>query len=179
MSHLVSLAAAVVVLAGASWVLWLRRSLVSVEIHGESMAPVFTTGDQVLVRRRGLECLRAGDVVVFEAPDVPGEWFHAASRGEIAGRLWVIKRVAALPGDPVPADFAEAPQSPRGREASSRVDPGVPVPPGSMLVLGDNSAHSTDSRVWGYIPAERVLGVMRRRMGPRQGVGAEAAQHPG
>jgi len=30
------------------------------------------------------------------------------------------------------------------------------------VVLGDNTANSLDSRTFGYIPAERLLGVMLR-----------------
>src|SRR5690606_32997626 len=63
---------AAVVLAAAAAVLGLRRTLVVVEVFGQSMAPTLRQGDRVLVRRRGLERLRCGDVVVFAPPYLPG-----------------------------------------------------------------------------------------------------------
>ena len=34
----------------------------------------------------------------------------------------------------------------------------VTVPEGRYLVLGDNSSNSADSRIWGFVPAENVIG---------------------
>ncbi|MDD5347838.1 MAG: signal peptidase I, partial [Candidatus Omnitrophica bacterium] len=34
----------------------------------------------------------------------------------------------------------------------------VPVPADSYFVLGDNSGSSQDSRYWGFVPKENVLG---------------------
>lgn len=34
----------------------------------------------------------------------------------------------------------------------------IKVPAGSFFVLGDNSAHSSDSRNWGFVPARNMVG---------------------
>ena len=34
----------------------------------------------------------------------------------------------------------------------------VIVPPGDVLCLGDNRNHSLDGHIWGFLPAENVIG---------------------
>jgi signal peptidase I len=34
----------------------------------------------------------------------------------------------------------------------------VTVPPGCVLVLGDNRNHSLDGHIWGFLPQENVIG---------------------
>ncbi|MER7005611.1 hypothetical protein ABT297_21555 [Dactylosporangium sp. NPDC000555] len=73
----------------------------------------------------------------------------------------LVKRIAALPGDPVPPSVLPA--------VGGR--PGDVVPPGKLVVIGDGIA-SADSRRpggharprhWGYATLDRVLGVMTLR----------------
>ncbi|MEW9555139.1 S26 family signal peptidase [Nonomuraea sp. NPDC050783] len=124
-----------------------RRGLVVVRVSGVSMSPAYRPGDRVLVRRTG--AVRRGQVVVFESTR-PSGW----GTGPPAPP-WAIKRVTALPGDPVPTDVAEA--------VAAR--PGECVPEGALVVVGDGTS-SADSRVYGYLPADRVLGVVVRRLSP-------------
>ncbi|MFG1701369.1 S26 family signal peptidase [Nonomuraea sp. NPDC049309] len=122
-----------------------RRGLVVVQVSGVSMAPTFLPGDRVLVRRTS--AVRRGQVIVFESTR-PGGWGTGPP-----GPPWAIKRVTALPGDPVPDDVAKA----------AKAEPGEPVPEGALVVVGDGPS-SADSRVYGYLPADRVLGVVVRRL---------------
>jgi signal peptidase I len=75
----------------------------------------------------------------------------------------MIKRVAALPGEPCP-------DPPPLGAIPSKLSPeaGQPVPAGRLVVIGDNHDSSYDSRVFGYYPADRVLGVMIRLMSASQ-----------
>ena len=34
----------------------------------------------------------------------------------------------------------------------------VTVPPGTVLVLGDNRNHSLDGHIWGFLPTKNVIG---------------------
>ena len=34
----------------------------------------------------------------------------------------------------------------------------VTVPPGTVLVLGDNRNHSLDGHIWGFLPTQNVIG---------------------
>ncbi|KAB8190982.1 S26 family signal peptidase [Nonomuraea phyllanthi] len=142
-------ALALVVLAGAG-LAGLRRALTVVDVEGRSMEPALHAGDRVLVRRRPLERVRTGDIVVVEQHGLgrPGARLRA---GSPRGR-WVIKRVAGLPGDPVPEAVAGA----------VGAAPGSRVPRGRFVALGDNPPLSFDSRACGYYAGDRVLGVVLR-----------------
>ncbi|MEN3540862.1 S26 family signal peptidase [Microbispora sp. ZYX-F-249] len=125
-----------------------RRTLHVVEVHGESMEPALRSGDRVLVRRlRPGRRVRRGDVVVITRVG-PGEGFTLDG-----GTNLVIKRAAAVAGDPVSPEF-------EGSEEAR-------VPPGRLLVLGDNPSRSTDSRQWGLLPESRIAGVVIRRLHTR------------
>jgi signal peptidase I len=129
----------------------LRRTLVAVRVVGISMEPTLREGERVLVRRATAAGVRRGQLVVFAQPRLlPG-------RPSPDHPPWLIKRVVALPGDPAPRAFL--PGSETGAESV--------VPPGKLVVLGDNRDHSYDSRRIGYIDGNSLLGVALRRMTPR------------
>jgi signal peptidase I len=110
---------AALVVAGS----FVRHHFLLVRVAGASMEPTLHNGDRVLVHRIRPDRLRPGQVVV------------------LASAPWIVKRVAAVPGDPVPSH------------------PDHRVPPGSLFLLGDNHARSLDSRKLGYYPAATLLGV--------------------
>lgn len=142
------------VAAGA--VLLLRRRFAVVTVVGPSMWPAFTAGDRVLVHRARLAKLRRGQVVVVEHPSLAGRRQPRMSR-HVSGAAWMIKRVAALPGDPALSDHLPADVV----KASAR------VPPGKLVVLGDNAAISHDSRQLGYFASDQLLGIVLRSMNSR------------
>jgi len=116
-----------------------RQRLVLVLVCGNSMAPTLRDGDLLLVRRTLGRSLRRGEVVVFANP---------RADGDLAWPQWLVKRVTALAGDEVPTDDHG----------------GVRVPEGCYYVRGDN-ADSLDSRHFGYVRSEAVLGVPLRPNG--------------
>jgi signal peptidase I len=124
----------------------LRRAFTVVVVAGHSMNPTYRDGDRLLVScrarrgRRGRRALR-GKVVVFRTPE------QITARDQ----RWLVKRVVAVPGDPVPADV----QAATGGETV--------VPPGRFVVLGDNP-RSVDSRRFGYVAFDELLGVAARRL---------------
>ncbi|SPT51749.1 S26 family signal peptidase [Actinomadura madurae] len=152
------LAAAAALAGTAALIAWLRRRYVVIDVDGQSMRPTLDAGDRVLVRRRSLRHVRAGDIVVVENTARQGTDRRpsAAAHGRrgASGHAWVIKRAAAVPGDPVPASLAARVSAPAG----------TPVPDGRMLILGDNTTASFDSRHYGYLPGTGVLGVVIRRL---------------
>lgn len=141
------------VAAGA--VLLLRRRFAVVTVVGPSMRPAFTAGDRVLVHRARLAKLHRGQVVVVEHPSLAGRRRPRTSR-RVSDAGWMIKRVAALPGDPALSDHLPADVA----KGSAR------VPPGKLVVLGDNAAVSHDSRQLGYFASDQILGIVVRPMSP-------------
>ncbi|TXS52288.1 S26 family signal peptidase [Streptomyces sp. t39] len=131
-----------------------RRVLLVVTVHGASMYPALAPGDRILVLRgAAARRPRGGHVVVLRSDRIPG-----AGPGGL-----LVKRVAARPGDPLPP----------GTGAGF-------VPDGHLAVLGDNPEVSTDSRVWGPVPAASVAGVMVGRIlraGPRHPAPPRAPHH--
>jgi signal peptidase I len=130
----------------------LRRRLVSVTVLGHSMLPAYRPGDRVLVRRGKVP--ERGGVVVVEQPsterrawDLPPAGL-GSTRQPVTERQWLVKRVAATAGD------------------TWSTEAGVihGVPPGHLLLLGDNAAVSFDSRQMGPFPVDRVLGAVWRRL---------------
>ncbi|MFI7125154.1 S26 family signal peptidase [Nonomuraea sp. NPDC050153] len=131
-----------------------RRRFVIVRISGTSMLPTYRTGDRVLVRRTTGAGVGRGQVVVLQTALPGGKWRTEPLPAPGAAR-WFIKRAVAVPGDPVPAQVM----------ARVGASPGDTVPAGRLVVLGDGPV-SEDSRVWGYVPFDRVLGVVVRGLAP-------------
>jgi signal peptidase I len=115
----------------------LRRWII-VQVRGVSMLPTLRDGQRLLARRlRSGQPLERGDLVVFRRRATP-------DRGEPPV---LIKRVAAVAGDPVPRWFADM----RGF-----------VPADHVVVHGDNP-RSMDSRQLGYIARAQILATISQR----------------
>jgi signal peptidase I len=119
-----------------------RGRLLVVSVRGISMEPTLRDGDRVLVRRKSIASVRRGDIVVVAGRDLFG-------RDE-----YTVKRVMALPGEIVPADFI----------STGRIEPGAMVPDSGVVLVGDNSDQSYDSRQVGFYPASGVVGAVIRKV---------------
>lgn len=134
-------------------------------IPNKGMAPTLLPGDHVMMER--LTMLRRqpsrGDIIVFTTEGIrslPQDQFYA-------------KRIAAVPGEHVrisdgrlfvnDADVTITTIMPQPEyklpdlfEVPMNTD--LTVPPGKYYVLGDNGTNSLDSRSYGPVPAENILG---------------------
>jgi signal peptidase I len=115
----------------------LRRRLLVITVEGVSMEPTYHAGDRLLVRRASLPAVRRGTVVVFAAP----------AGAPPTDPPLMVKRAVAIPGDPVPL----------GVPVPDRL-----VPAGHLVVVGDNAAHSADSRTNGFLQAADIVGIVIR-----------------
>jgi signal peptidase I len=136
----------VVVATIATAVVLLRRRLVVVHVTGESMEPALREGQRVLVRRAGVDAVKRGDLVVFALASV---------RLELLGDPpWMVKRAVALAGDPIPHESL-----PPSLDVER-----THVPEGRLVVRGDNTTRSFDSRQAGFIDGSALLGVVIRTL---------------
>ena len=139
-------------------------------IPSASMVPTLQVGDRILVNKQAsdLSELSRGDIVVFEKPET------------LASDLdHLVKRMIGLPGDTV-----------EGRDGQVWIDgeplaePWLPdgvvtdafgpvvVPDGEVFFMGDNRTQSQDSRVFGTVSADNIVGRVFFRIWPLDRVGS-------
>jgi signal peptidase I len=159
-------------------------------IPSGSMIPQLNVGDRVVVSKVAyhLHDPRRGDIIVFDAPPgAPGS--QGKSKGSGAGRVArevfeaigvlqpsteeYIKRIIGLPGETVEGKNGHVyvngqelvePYLPSGDVTNDF--PPVVVPKGDLWVMGDNRTNSSDSRVFGPIRRNTVVGRAILRVWP-------------
>jgi len=147
-------------------------------IPSESMVPTLEIGQRVLVDRVSFKFGEPdrGDIVVFKPPEgqpstcgVRRADDQPCPRGT-TGRSDTnfIKRVVAVPGDRVKImEGAVYINGERQREPYARLDPEcgtcnltreITIPEDHYYMMGDNRGESADSREWGPVPKDWIIG---------------------
>ncbi len=134
-------------------------------IPSESMTPTLEVGDRVLVNKVSYDFgdITHADVIVFARPP-------RAPASEVDE---FIKRVIGLPGDTLQGIDGIVhrngePLDEQYIHAGSRSNnlPLTIVPPGHVFVMGDNRNNSTDSRIFGSVEQELIVGKAFLRVWP-------------
>ena len=134
------------------------------QVNGKSMYPYFDNGEYVMTDKisYNLGKPQRGDVVVFHAP--PQAHCPTGTGCDF------IKRIIGLPGDSVEIRdsmvFINGTQLEEDYLPSSVMTyPGqfasngaITVPEGHYFVMGDNRNHSSDSRAWGFVNVDELVG---------------------
>lgn len=137
-----------------SVVLFLGINAVSSRIRVESisMQPTLYAGNFVLVNKLAYQLGKPsrGDIIVFRYPPDPTQ-------------VPYIKRVIGLPGDRVSITGGKV-----YINGAQLIEPYLitttnrggewTVPEGNLFVMGDNRNNSSDSRSWGFVPLQNVIG---------------------
>ena len=134
-------------------VLFLGINAVSARIRVDSfsMEPTLQKGNFVIVNKLAYQfgSPQRGDVAVFRFPPNPSEQY--------------IKRIIGLPGEHVRISGGQVYINGEVMTESYLKDTTTrggewQVPADSFFVLGDNRNNSSDSRVWGMVPEESLIG---------------------
>lgn len=154
----------------------LHLSIQNYRVEGPSMQPTLAEGEYLIVNK--LVYLRidpaevAGLLPFYNRQEETDRFiFHPPERGEVIvfrsphdpDRDFV-KRVIGIPGDTIEIvqgnvylDGVLLVEPYVTRRDNSTMSP-VHVEPGTFFVLGDNRGSSNDSRSWGAVPAENLIG---------------------
>ncbi|MEX0621716.1 MAG: signal peptidase I [Candidatus Woykebacteria bacterium] len=153
-----------VVVAAAIFVVVYLFLLQPHQVKGASMEPTFHDSEYILTDKVSYRFSQPqrGDVVIFKAPTNPDVDF--------------IKRIVALPGERLEIKNSTIiiynDENPRGFTLSEpyeimepivggsylREGKIIEIPENSYFVFGDNRTHSFDSREWGPLTKDKIIG---------------------
>lgn len=142
------------------------------KVSGNSMVPTFRSGDFLITEKVTYRfgTPKTGDIVILKNPRDESQEF--------------IKRIIALPGDTIRIErsfvFVNEQQL-----SEPYLPPDIPTPAGAYLsegstikvganqyfVMGDNRSHSSDSRDWGGVSKQEIIGRALFRYWPPQAIG--------
>lgn len=151
---------------------WMHRSLRAFRIPNPAMEPAILSGDRLFVDTRAparrtpqrnevviLESIeQPGGAVIKRVIGVPGDTLVTIGgqlyrNGQAVAEPWIQPLTAA---DSFPLEDTKLPS---GTKRPTMLNWGpVVVGAGQVFVMGDNRPDSYDSRFWGPLPADHVLG---------------------
>jgi signal peptidase I len=139
-------------------------------VSGDSMDPTFATGQYLIVDELAyhFEAPERGDVIIFRYPKDPSQFF--------------IKRIIGLPGETVQIKDGDVFITKTDGQTIKLSEPYVTNPgngpdqtttltANQYFVMGDNRPESSDSRIWGPVPAQNIIGRADLRLLPVQKAG--------
>jgi signal peptidase I len=148
-------------------------------IPSDSMEPTLHKGDRVLVNKLSYRFndVGRGDIIVFKRPEA------ARSSNPDDDIEDLIKRVVGLPGDVLktvdgavyiddePLNEPYLPEGTRTVMPSGQDMPPTTIPEGHYFMMGDNRGNSQDSRYFGAIDEDLIVGRAFVRIYPLGDIG--------
>jgi len=136
-------------------------------VRGASMEPTYHDGEYLIVDELSYRFSEPnrGDVIIFRYPHDPRQFY--------------IKRVIGLPGETVTIRNGTVSVKENGSGESIQLTEGylrsgastfpdkvITLKGNEFFVLGDNRSNSSDSRLWGTLPEEYLVGRAFLRLWP-------------
>jgi signal peptidase I len=142
---------------------WVKEDILQAfKISSGGMIPTLLVGDHILVnkyiyKRRNPQ---RGDIVVFIPPNSPSKIYDQRTMGVGGDTIEIKNKQLWVNGVPQVEDYI--------RHRDPKIYPSaygprdnygpVTVPPHQVFLLGDNRDSSFDSRYWGFLPVDKVIG---------------------
>ncbi len=125
-----------------------------VKVEGTSMLPGLADQERIFVNKfvYRIEPIGRGDVIVFRYPRDPSKSFIKRVAGVAGDRIRIEEGQVFVNGNPLPEEYVPLTYT------DLRSFPEVMVPAHSYFVLGDHRNLSDDSRDFGPVTQELVIG---------------------
>ena len=156
--------------------LFMQSGVQNYRVEGSSMLPLLESSDGVFVNKLSylrVDAARAARWIPWLDAEEGAAWrpFGAPERGDVVVFRWprderqyFVKRIIGLPGDKIRIRGGDVHRNgelirePYVERASGESIVERVVPEGHYYVMGDNRAESDDSRRWGSVPEENIIG---------------------
>ncbi len=158
------------------FVLVLQSAIQNYRVEGPSMLPYMENLDRVLVNKLGYTAIDAERAIgwipsvdveegtVWRPMGEPSVGDMVVFRWPVDERQFFVKRIIGLPGDTIRIERGvvyrngSPLEEPYIEHESYETIVGRIIQEGEYYVLGDNRAQSDDSRRWGSVPEENIIG---------------------
>ena len=158
------------------FVLVLQSAVQNYRVEGPSMLPYMENLDRVLVNKLGYTAIDAERAIgwipsvdveegtVWRPVGEPSVGDVVVFRWPVDERQFFVKRIIGLPGDTIRIERGVVYRNgtpleePYIEHESYETIVGRIIQEGEYYVLGDNRAQSDDSRRWGAVPEENIIG---------------------
>lgn len=176
-------------LVGVAVFIAIQLAVANFRVEGSSMRPTLLPGHYLIVNElvyHRIDAGRLGQIIPFWQPREPRALYSLRSlrRGDIIvfnyplePERQFVKRIVAEPGDriaiaggrvSVNGEFLDEPYLTLRGDANMHP---VQMADGEYFVLGDNRSGSRDSRHWGPLPADQIIGKVWAIYWPRSAWG--------
>ncbi len=134
-------------------------------VYGQSMEPNLHTNERLVIEKLSyhLHGPRRGDVVVLRDPGGSPELLIKRIVGLPGERVTLADGRVYVDGTPISEPYLDQPTQGSGRSWV--------VPPFNVFVMGDNRSASRDSRTFGPVPMEELIGRALFRYWPLEEIG--------
>jgi len=127
-------------------------------VNGASMDPTFHTGEYLIVDQlsyRTFEDPQRGEVIIFRYPEDPSKFFIKRIVGLPGETIEMRGNIITITNDENPSGFSiEENYIIHTKSDTLKVE----LEEDEFFVLGDNRASSSDSRIWGPLKQEFIIG---------------------
>jgi signal peptidase I len=121
-------------------------------IQGPCMQPSLLEGQFLIVNRLAYRTghIQRGDIIVFEHPTAPQRDLIKRVIGLPGEQLQIVRGQVWINGEPIEEPYVRAP----GVYSQAAIT----IPADHVFVMGDNRDNSNDSRRWGPVPTQNIVG---------------------